>query len=124
MKRISVIVPVYNKQKYLEQCLNSIKIQTYSKFELIIVDNESTDNSLNIAQRFFSDNIATTKFPIIISSAKNIYPRSYWEPVSKALSISHGQTFTIIGADDILEPDYLKNCNKVYNALKNKYIAF
>lgn len=48
----SVIVPLYNKEKYIEKCINSILNQTYEKFEIIIVNDASTDDSLEIAQSF------------------------------------------------------------------------
>lgn len=49
---ISVIMPVYNAQKYLEESLNSILCQTFDDFELIIIDDGSTDNSYEICERY------------------------------------------------------------------------
>ena len=49
---ISVIVPVYNSEKYLGECLHSLALQTFKKFEIIIVDDGSTDNSGMICDRF------------------------------------------------------------------------
>lgn len=51
---ISIIVPIYNVEKYLEKCLNSINEQTYTYFECILIDDCSTDCSLDIANRFVS----------------------------------------------------------------------
>ena len=45
---ISIIVPVYNVEKYLERCVNSIINQTYKNIEIILVNDGSTDNSGNI----------------------------------------------------------------------------
>ena len=50
--KVSVIVPVYNVAKYLEECLNSIINQTYKNIEIIIVNDGSTDNSLDIIEIF------------------------------------------------------------------------
>ena len=49
---ISVIIPVYNVEKYIKQCLESILIQTYQDFEIICVDDGSTDNSLEILKQY------------------------------------------------------------------------
>ena len=51
-KKISVIVPVYNIEGYIERCLESIQKQTYPRFEVIIIDDGSTDNSLLLCQKF------------------------------------------------------------------------
>ena len=51
-KKISVIVPVYNIEGYIERCLKSIQKQTYLRFEVIIIDDGSTDNSLLLCQKF------------------------------------------------------------------------
>ena len=49
---ISVIVPLYNVEKYLEECLESIINQTYSNIEVILVNDGSTDNSQAICERY------------------------------------------------------------------------
>ena len=53
MKKISVIVPVYNVEKYLSQCLDSIIHQTYKNLEIILVDDGSTDSSGLICDNYF-----------------------------------------------------------------------
>ena len=50
--KVSVVIPVYNTQKYLDQCLGSILFQTYRNLEIICVNDGSTDNSLAILQKY------------------------------------------------------------------------
>ena len=52
MDKVSVIVPVYNTSLYLEECLNSIINQTYKNLEIIIVNDNSKDNSLEVISKF------------------------------------------------------------------------
>ena len=51
MAKVSVIVPVYNVEKYLEECLDSIQVQTLKDIEIICVDDGSTDSSAQILDR-------------------------------------------------------------------------
>ena len=51
-KKISVIVPVYNSEKYLEKCLDSIKSQTYTNLEIILIDDGSVDKSPSICDSY------------------------------------------------------------------------
>ena len=50
--KVSVIVPVYNSEKYLKRCLDSIIAQTYNNLEIIIVNDGSTDNSTDIIREY------------------------------------------------------------------------
>lgn len=54
-KLISIIVPIDNVENYLRQCLDSIQNQTYKKFECIMVNDGSTDNSQQIAEEYLED---------------------------------------------------------------------
>ena len=49
---ISIIVPIYNKEKYLEKCLDSLLNQTYRELEILLVDDGSTDKSLEICRSY------------------------------------------------------------------------
>ena len=49
---VSIVIPVYNSEKYLEACLNSVLNQTYENLEIICVNDESTDKSLSILEKY------------------------------------------------------------------------
>ena len=51
---VSIVTPVYNGEAYLEECIESVLAQTYTHWEYIIVNNCSTDNTLDIARRYES----------------------------------------------------------------------
>lgn len=51
MPKVSVIIPVYNAEKYLEKCIGSIAEQTFQDIEIITINDGSTDNSLNLLDR-------------------------------------------------------------------------
>lgn len=98
--RISLIVPVYNVEKYLEDCINSIINQTYSNMEIILVDDGSTDNSGKICDELKK----------IDSRIKVIHkPRN--EGLNRArltgFEASNGQLVTFVDSDDIIHEGYL-----------------
>ena len=55
MVKVSVIVPIYNAEKYLKQCLDSIQNQTLVDIEVIMIDDGSTDGSSEIAKQYLAD---------------------------------------------------------------------
>lgn len=96
MPRISIIVPVYNVEKYLEKCIKSILNQTLQDFELILVNDGSTDDSGRICDEF-----AEKDNRIIVIHKEN-------EGLSKtrnvALDIAKGEYIGFIDSDDWIEP--------------------
>ena len=63
---ISVIVPIYNSEKYLNQCLTSLVKQTYSDLEIILVNDGSTDSSMNICEKFKKEDDRIVVFKLFI----------------------------------------------------------
>lgn len=107
MNKISVIVPVYNVKRYLEECLNSLKNQTYKNLEIILIDDGSTDGSDIICDNYaLQDN----RFKVIhqvnqgAACAKN-----------KGLDIFTGDYFTFLDSDDYVEIDWIESMHNVMN---------
>ena len=94
---ISVIIPVYNVEKHLEKCLNSIINQTYKNLEIILINDGSTDKSGEICAKF-SENDSRVKFiqqeNSGVSRARNV-----------GIENSSGDFFSFIDSDDYLELD-------------------
>lgn len=100
MPAISVIVPVYNVEKYLSRCVDSVLAQTFSDFELILVDDGSPDNCGSICDSYAAiDN----RVKVIhqnnsrLSAARNA-----------GISIARGEWIALIDSDDWIHKDYLR----------------
>ena len=115
--KVSIIIPCYNAEKYIEQCVRSAMTQTYENTEVIFVDNDSGDDSLEIVENLQDE------FPNLqVDTAPNLYPFSWEEPVEKALSMASGEYFTILGSDDYISEDYVSNfMRKILNSKQRKY---
>lgn len=100
MKEISVIVPVYNVEKYLKKCLLSIKAQTFESYEVILVEDGSTDNSKNIVQEFVSCN--SEKFKLFLQENKGLSGAR-----NTGMQYASGKYICFIDSDDTVEPDFL-----------------
>ena len=115
---ISVIIPIYNTEQYLKQCLNSIVNQTFKDIEIICINDCSTDNSLQILQEFA---LSDKRIKIInltknsgVSNARNL-----------GLNLAKGEYIYMLDSDDWLDDNYLEtmllkikeaNSNIVINA--------
>lgn len=98
--KISVLIPVYNTEKYLDRCLSSVMRQTLSEIEVIIIDDGSTDKSLEICKRYATKD---SRFRVYHTSNQGISAtREY------ALSLSNGTYIQFVDSDDWIEPDMLE----------------
>lgn len=96
MPKISIIIPVYNMEKYLEKCITSVLEQTYSDFELILVNDGSKDKSEDICNEFarYDNRVKVIhKTNGGVSSARN-----------KGLEEAQGEYIGFIDSDDYIEP--------------------
>ena len=100
-KKISVIIPVYNGEKHLVKCLESIKAQTFHDFECVLVNDCSKDNSVKICNKY-SENDNRIK---LINNKKNIGSSLSRK---KGLDNSCGEYIIFVDADDYLEADMLE----------------
>lgn len=98
----SIIVPLFNKELYLRRALESINVQTFGDYEVIIVDDGSTDGSAEVARKYLKSNWQLHQQPNAgVSAARN-----------KGVELSHGQYLCFLDADDAWHPQFLE-CMKV-----------
>ena len=105
---ISIIVPVYNVEEYLKQCLDSILDQTYRNWELILVNDGSTDSSGLICQEYAEKDARIRYYEKEnggLSDARNY-----------GIEQAQGEYLTFVDSDDFLDASHL---NVLYNALVN-----
>lgn len=114
MNLISVIIPVYNVEKYLEECLRSVIAQTYSHLEIILVNDGSTDSSPEICDAYAQKD---SRVQVIhkknggLSDARN-----------EGIQISNGSFITFIDSDDIVIPDFIEKMLGAALAIKAEVV--
>jgi glycosyltransferase involved in cell wall biosynthesis len=110
--KISVVIPSYNKAKYISQTLESIFKQDYGNIEVIVQDGGSTDGTVEIVRKFIK------KYPekIIFDSKKD---NGQCDAINRGFVKATGDIFTFINADDTYEPYCFDNVSKAYLNNKN-----
>lgn len=110
MPKISIIIPNYNNEKYLDRCIDSAINQKYKEVEIICVDDKSTDNSVSILKKYakLDDRI---KLILLeenagVSNARN-----------KALKACTGDYVCFLDSDDYIEPNF---CTELYKSITTK----
>jgi len=104
-RRLSIGLPVFNGERYLESALDSLLAQTYSDFELIIVDNASTDRSPEIARAYAAKDSRLRYY----RNEKNIGTAGNWY---RAFELSSAEYFKWAADDDLYEPEFIARCFK------------
>ena len=107
MIKVSVVVPIYNAEKYLKQCLDSIVNQTLKDIEIILIDDGSTDNSAEICKGYLED----ARFRYFYKENEGL-AAARQDGIEKA----QGEYVGFVDSDDWLEPDMYK---KMYEAAKS-----
>jgi glycosyltransferase involved in cell wall biosynthesis len=103
LHRVSIGLPVFNGDKYLEEAICSILNQDYRDFELIIVDNASTDRTQDICTKY-------VKVDNRIKYVRNKQNIGIVQNFNKAFGLSSGEYFKWAAYDDTVEPNFLSQC--------------
>jgi glycosyltransferase involved in cell wall biosynthesis len=118
--RFSIVIPLYNKALYIAETLTSITLQTKLPFELIIVDDCSTDGSLEIVKKFFSNTSLFSKnVHLQIIELKENYGPGYARNIG--FSNTSGDVISFLDADDIYIPELLERADQLFT---NNYVNF
>lgn len=102
MKKVSIVIPVYNSEKFVEKAIKSVLAQTYKNIELILINDGSTDESLKVIKKW------EKKYPNIIKvfDQKNM---GVGKTRNKGINVSTGDYITFVDADDYIDNDFVKS---------------
>lgn len=111
MIKISVIIPVFNGEKYIEDCVQCLMNQTLSEFEIILINDGSKDNTANICNKLSEED----------SRIKVIHQENFGVSIArnKGIQNANGEYICFIDCDDYLDSDYLE---LLYNACINNNV--
>lgn len=99
--KVSILIPVYNREKIILETLHSAVNQTYKNVEIIVVDNKSTDNTFEIL-KVFAESYPNVK---VYQNEENIGPVRNWK---KCLDYATGEYAKILWSDDLITPDFIE----------------
>lgn len=113
--KFSIICPVFNTEKYVGECISSVLNQEYKNWELILVDDCSSDASYEICRKYKSKNIKILKND---TNCGQYYSRI------KGIKEASGNKIVFLDSDDLLTPDALKKLNSLYEQADWDLISF
>lgn len=105
---ISIIIPIYNSADFLEECLLSVKQQTYKNIEVILVDDGSRDESKLICQKFIEND---ERFILFVQENQGVSVAR-----NRGLQSVRGEYITFVDSDDMIDAHYIEY---LYGAIKN-----
>ena len=108
---VSVIIPVYNAQEGIKQCMDSLLNQSFTDFEIILLNDGSTDNSLEVIKKYAADN----DFIRVIDKENEGVAKTR----NKGIQLANGKYIVFIDNDDFVDSDYLE---RFYNAIDQEQL--
>jgi glycosyltransferase involved in cell wall biosynthesis len=118
MFKFSVIIPNYNHAPFLEERINSVLRQTYSNFELIILDDCSTDGSREIIEGYRNNPVVSH---IVFNDTNSGSPFLQWQ---KGLLLAKGEWIWIAESDDMAEPSFLEEAANAFSSFPSAGIFY
>ena len=115
--KISIVTPTFNSETTILNNVNSILNQTYTNFEHILIDNESSDDTLNLVKKEYSIRNSTEKLRIIREKDKGIA-----EAFNKGIEASNGEIIGILNSDDYYYDETV--LEKIADAFKEKNVLY
>lgn len=115
MYKISIIVPVYNKEKYVEECIQSLLMQSYENLEIILVDDESTDNSKAICDRYAGEHENIT-----VIHQKNAGPTA---ACVTGMHAARGEYYMFVDGDDYLDAETLTRMSECLEGVAGEVVC-
>lgn len=109
---ISVIIPIFNLEHYIEKCIDSVLKQTYTNLEILLIDDGSTDNSLEICNKFKEND---RRIKILTQNNKGVSSAR-----NKGLDNAHGEYILFVDGDDYIEKNMIE---KLYLNIKEYDIS-
>ncbi|NLC93278.1 MAG: glycosyltransferase family 2 protein [Treponema sp.] len=118
---VSIIVPSYNHEKYIEYCLNSIIAQTYDNIELFIIDDASKDNSFEVAKKLESK--LKQRFPKVYLE-KHEENHGLCRTLNETIPLTNGKYLAIFASDDYMFPERIEKQVIEMEKPENTNVAF
>ena len=107
-----IIIPLYNVEKWIKLCIRSVKFQSYKNFECILIDDISTDNSVEIIKKEIADD---DRFKLIVNKEKALALKNIYDGINISEPSNEDVIVTLDGDDWFASKDVLKILNREYN---------
>jgi len=120
MPKASIIIPTHNRSKFLEEAVRSVLAQTYQDFEIIIIDDASTDNTSEIISQKFATDIKNGRIRYVRNEKQ--MERSFSRNVG--MDISRGEYIALLDDDDIWLPFHLETLVDFLDINKSVFLVF
>ena len=101
--KVSILIPVYNREDYIGPCIESALSQTYPNLEVIISDNASTDRTWQVVQQY----VAQDSRVKAVQNESNLGPVRNWKV---AVDLATGAYGKILWSDDLISSNYIESC--------------
>jgi glycosyltransferase involved in cell wall biosynthesis len=111
--KFTLFIPVFNGEKTILRALKSIEKQTFTNFEVIVIDDGSVDNTENVVREFITKSVCSIRF---YKNDKNIHKMA---TILRGVSLAKGEFFLIHDADDECLPSALEIYNEAYESIPN-----